>query len=177
MLSVGIDPDTCDTAFAWWDSNGPVDMVVAHVIRKTGDKQIVCKTVRAIEAVEMVSTYCEDTSVIVVEGQQLDKRKASVQSIFSLARVAGVALSHAVRCLPDARLLVPTPRDWTRGVAKHANQARMYGELGWGYEIVGSTKNGYARPLKVPAKFKHITKGQWKHVGDAMLLARWAQTQ
>ena len=52
-----------------------------------------------------------------------------------------------------------------------------YRELGWGYAIVGTGTSSYARPLNPPAHFDHITAGQWKHVGDALLLAQWAHEQ
>lgn len=72
-------------------------------------------------------------------------------------------------------MTMPDPETWKGGIAKYAHQARLYKELGWGYEIVSKGKpSAYSRPTNPPQKFKHITKGQWKHVGDALLLAKWA---
>ena len=56
-------------------------------------------------------------------------------------------------------------------------QARLYYDLDWGYEIIGSGLKRYARPNSPPIFFDNITPGQWKHVGDALLLARWAHKQ
>lgn len=91
--------------------------------------------------------------------------------------MTGAAALRVRQIYRGATILVPTPKEWKGQIQKHAHQARLYNDLGWGYEIVGTGDGRYARPRKAPSAFSHITKGQWKHVGDAMLLARWAQDQ
>ncbi len=98
-------------------------------------------------------------------------------NLFTLAQVAGVGLSWIRDFHPEARCWIPTPTEWKGQLAKHAHQARLYSDLGWGYTIIGSGKNRYARPLTPPPAFQHIKPGQWKHVGDGLLLARSASLQ
>lgn len=174
MLALGIDPDTCDTSFGWWDDNGPVTAQVAHVIRsRAKGNHILTQTAAKIRNV----TTRPGVVRIAVEGQQFDKRTKSKRDIFQLAQVAGIAIHEAMGRYPGARLFVPTPSEWKGGVAKHAHQARLYKDLGWGYQIVGTGSSRYAQPITPPSSFSHISPGQWKHVGDALLLARWAHSQ
>lgn len=114
---------------------------------------------------------------VAVEGQQIDARSKSKANIITLAQSAGVAIAWAAKWCPTSPILIPTPTEWKGGVAKHAMQARLYHELGWGYEIVGSGKGSYARPLTPPPAFSHISPGAWKDAADALLLARWAYNQ
>lgn len=188
MLSLGIDPDTTDTAFAWWEKDGPVSAHVAHVVRKKGvtGADILIHTAHEIRR---AATYHRSSTlkwpvVVAVEGQQIDGRKAKPASLFQLAQVAGMCISHVQERYQrdDLTLYIPTPTEWKGQVPKHAHQARLYDDLGWGYEVIGgrkgSTQKGsYARPLDPPKEFNHIKAGQWKHVGDALALAKWAYEQ
>lgn len=174
MLALGIDPDTNDTAFAWWDNDGPAGAAVAHVVRRKGDWR--CNILRTAHAINIVESR-PDVWHAAVEGQQVDARKVPVRDLFKLAHVTGLAIGYVCERHPNARLFVPTPTEWKGGVAKHAMQARLYKDLGWGYTITGIGYSRYARPINPPSTFRHITKGQWKHVGDALLLARWACNQ
>lgn len=173
MIALGIDPDTMDTSFAWWGDDGPMAATVAHVIRRKGQDRSLIHTARAIR----FTLSHPGVTWAAVEGQQIDSRTKRKADIIKLAQVAGLCVAFVSEHYPSARLLVPTPHDWKRGVAKHAHQARLYHELDWDYTIIGSGTGRYARPAHVPARFDHITKGQWKHVGDALLLARWAYNQ
>lgn len=174
MLTLGIDPDTSNTSFAWWDHKGPVSAIVAHVVRGRKDKHVLMGTAAAISHARPLLSGVE---VVAVESQQIDSRTITAKSLIHLAQVTGICIAFVAERYPNANLLVPTPSEWKKGVAKHAHQGRLYQELGWGYEIIGSGKSRYARPLRAPQAFSHITRGQWRHVGDALLLAKWAQNQ
>jgi len=181
--TIGIDPDLHDLSIGVWDASGPVAARVVHLTKKTGleREEAVDRMVRAFGD-ELLAFYDKDDGsphAIVMEGQSL-RRRGSAQhrrpdDIVRLAQVAG-------QCLGMLRMLYnslatsfafPDPETWKGSVAKHAMQARLYKSLGWGYTIAGTGSNRYARPDSPPAAFNHISRGQWKHVGDALLLAKW----
>lgn len=168
-LALGIDPDTADTAFAWWDELGPLHVRVAHVIRRPGGIDLM-QTALAVTRI----TSIPGVTVAAIEGQQIDKRRARPQDLFKLAHTTGIAIAFVADRYLGARLVVPTPKEWKGSVAKHAMQGRLYLELGWGSTVIGSGTSKYARPINVPPNFAHISPGQWKHVGDALLLAKYA---
>ena len=178
MIALGIDPDTKDCAVAAWNVNGPFAAQVIHVIRRKTKRQSQVRMAAALAGTDPDPDLSGlNVTTIAIEGQQIDKRLARSKDLFTLAHVTGSAISWCTEWWGMAEILVPTPYEWKRGVAKHAHQARLYHELDWGYTIVGNGTNKYARPLNIPIRFRHITDGQWKHVGDALLLARWAYEQ
>ena len=170
MIALGTDPDSKDCAFATWDEDGPLYAHVAHVVGKSSNYEI-------LEALAEDTIQLGPPEVVAIEGQQIDSRRARPKDLFKLAHVTGAAALRVRQLYPDARILIPTPYEWKKAVAKHAMQARLYDDLGWGYTIIGRGKQRYARPVQPPTRFTHITPGQWKHVGDALLLARWAHQQ
>lgn len=171
--SLGIDPDSKDLSIALWRDDGPVWTRVIHVEGSATNYQMIAALRRATP-IEFEGNY---PTVAAIEGQQIDGRRARPRDLFKLAHMTGAALLWLNQQLPAMRLLVPSPTEWKGSVAKHAMQARLYTDLGWGYQLVGSGLKRYARPLCIPNAFTHITPGQWKHVGDALLLARWAHQQ
>lgn len=184
MKSIGIDPDLHDLSIGLWDSSGPVTASVVHLKQDaslTGPERVM----RMIHAMqprlnELPIIWTQTVKSIVVEGQSL-RRQGGAQharpgDIVKLAQVAGAALGLLMEVFGDScsDYYLPEPEAWKGSVAKHAMQARLYADLGWRYEIIGTGKGRYARPKNIPTNFRHISKGQWKHVGDALLLARWA---
>lgn len=183
-LSLGVDPDLHDLAFGLWSDAGPVTAFVRH---EQEDKRLSGR-----ERVERMCAGCyfclgdvlgdHKITRVAVEGQSL-KRSGAAQharpgDIVKLAQVAGNVLGQLMQRLgTSVQFDFPEPEEWKGSVAKHAMQARLYDDLGWGYAIAGTGKGRYARPVRIPSSFRHITKGQWKHVGDALLLARWAHHQ
>ena len=115
---------------------------------------------------------------IAVEGQEL-RRSGSAQhkrpeDIVHLAQVAGVAMGLLMSKALTRQFYMPPPSVWKGHIPKAVMQARLYDELGWGYEMVGKGKPAdYAIPCNVPLRFTYLKKTDWKHVGDALLLARW----
>lgn len=171
MIALGIDPDSKDCAFATWIESGPLLAKVVHIVGVSSDYQIL----GALAKEDLC--WLGRPGIVAIEGQQIDARKARTQDLFKLAHVTGAVALLVRQAYRNARILIPTPTEWKGGVAKHAMQARLYNDLGWGYQLVGSGLKRYARPLCIPNAFTHITPGQWKHVGDALLLARWAHQQ
>lgn len=174
-ITLGIDPDTKDMAIAAWDDNGPRSAQVVHLVgaNKTGEQSQV-RMARAMEDATLCPTL-RGASLIAIEGQQIDKRKARPADLFTLAHTTGSALSWCCKHFDQyTRIVIPTPKEWKGSVAKHAMQGRLYKELGWGSTVIGTGTNRYARPINPPSKFKHVSPGQWKHIGDALLLAKYA---
>ncbi len=177
-ITLGIDPDTRDMAIAAWDDEGPRSAQVCHLVgaNRTGEQSQV-RMARMMAEVG-TTTLLPGTAApfaIAIEGQQVDRRKVRPADLFTLAHTTGTALLWCVmRFNPMTKIVVTTPDEWKGGVAKHAHQGRLYKALGWGSEVIGSGKSRYARPLMIPKEFSHIKPGQWKHVGDALLLAKWA---
>jgi len=170
MIALGIDPDSKDLALGLWGDDGPLGASVFHVVGATSNYQILDTLAHTSYSMQGY----ERPSICAVESQQIDRRTKRKADIIKLAHVAGAAGLWVRQQFPNIDLIFPTPSEWKGGVAKHAHQGRLYAQLGWGYEIVGSGDRRYARPVRVPAAFQHISRGQWKHVGDALLLARWA---
>jgi len=176
-MYIGIDPDLHDLAIAVWDK-GPVRAEVIHVQRRKGvvAQKAVLEMVLAMKECEFFSGRDYDIDLVAVEAQTLQrtglKQHKRPQDIVTLGNVAGAALGFLTEHRYD--VLFPTPEEWKGQIPKNVMQARLYDELGWGYEMVGKE---YARPVKIPSSFSNISAGQWKHVGDAILLARWAFQQ
>lgn len=186
MIYVGIDPDLHDTAVAWCNANGdPVGAYVVRVPKGTG-------IVQHEAAVLMLRRFGEDwrdkmplvtnkIAKFAVEGQSLmrsgHRQHKRPQDIVILGNVAGGIIGVIQAAKHTVGLEFPPPEVWKGGVAKSAMQARLYNHLGWGYKLMsgnGCGQWGYAIPInKTPPGFDHIRKTQWKHVGDALLLARW----
>ncbi len=175
MIAIGIDPDCKDCAIAAWDGAGPFAAQVIHVVRRKTKVQSQVLMAAALAGKNpLPELFGLDVTTIAIEGQQIDGRRARPADLFTLAHVTGAALAWCTEWWGMANILIPTPNQWKKSVAKHAMQARMYSRFGWGYTKHGSGSDRYARPVNPPSNFDHITKGQWKHVGDALLLAQWA---
>lgn len=180
MLTIGIDPDLHDLAVGVWRDGRPDSARVIHVPKTRGIIQhnAVLQMVAAMDHGfdDLEAVYQDDPFRIAVEAQTLarmgPKQHKRPQDIVILGNVAGAALLASRYFFPRALLCFPTPEQWKGQIPKAVMQARLYDELGWGYEMFAS--GSYAVPLRPTAVFSNITHGQWKHVGDALLLAKWA---
>jgi hypothetical protein len=187
MLCLGIDPDMHDTAIASWDDRGPVAAHVVSIPKKlTGTDALLAMMHELSKPWPTLARFYpfgyegpdDQPSWCAVEGQEWVKaRGVGGQSIVHLGNVAGLCVMRVARgYLHGCGLYWPKPAEWKGSVPKHAMQARLYTELGWGYQIVGKGSSSYAVPLLAVQGFNGFTS-EWKHVGDALLLARWCWEQ
>lgn len=183
MLTIGIDPDLHSLAVATWVDGKPGAASVVRVSQKLKGNDAVMAMLEALDAGALPDYEGSPRNIVVaVEGQELSRTGPAQHKrpvdIVRLGQVAGMAAAYCKFCLPGARILMPPPSVWKGSVPKAVMQARLYDELGLGYSMVGKGKPAdYAAPYTSPAGFHHIKKAQWKHVGDALLLARWAAEQ
>jgi len=186
---VGIDPDMHDTAVAWCDQHGnPVGGVMVKTRKVKG-------IVEGAAVIQMISQFAMTWPRIIqseallgnklricVEGQSLQRsghrQHKNPQNIVNLGNVAG-GIVGLVTAKAHGGVMFPPPEFWKGGKPKSVMQARLYTKLGWGYKRVGASSYDdsvatYAHPLgKTPPGFDGILRGQWKHMGDALLMARW----
>lgn len=188
MLCLGIDPDLHDTAIASWDNQGPVAAHVVSVTRKLTGTDALLAMMHALSAPwpEFARQHITRDVILpdwcAVEGQELRRgpggHHARPEDIVRLGQVAGMAVMRVARgYLHGCGIYFPKPSEWKGSVPKAAMQARLYEELGWGYVIHGMKSSAYSIPEHAPASFRHVSKTQWKHMGDALLLARWCWEQ
>lgn len=178
MLTIGIDPDLHDLAIGFWQNGQPHSATVLSIGDKLKQHTAVlsmCGQLRGALDGVIVTPHA-----VAVEAQTLQrtgpKQHKRPQDIVVLGNVAGAALMMCVSKFGfRSNVFFPTPEEWKGQIPKAVMQARMYEDLGWGYEMCA--KSSYAIPQRIPAGFRHLLKGQWKHVGDAILLARWAAEQ
>lgn len=174
MIVLGIDPDLTDVGMALWTSEGPSDAWTFSPPANSGLKDE-GKTLRMLRSLQLW-TYLEDhvpPDIVCVEGQSLNHtRHKRPDDIIKLAQVAGMVAMRCRMQFPSARILFPSPQEWTGSVPKGVRQARMYTKLDWGYDMCAGGK--YAVPRNAPFS---LTKTQWKHAGDALGLAQWAIEQ
>lgn len=176
-IYVGIDPDLHDVSIGYWLNDQPASAAVIHVPKVKGvvGHDAVLQMVKALAISGLIEL--DEEYVVAVEAQTLmrsgHRQHKRPQDIVILGNVAGAIL---MQCVQARNLLFPTPEEWKGQIPKAVMQARMFSDLGWGYQMVGKDQD-YARPLRIPEGFSHISSGQWKHVGDALLLARWASQQ
>lgn len=194
MLCLGCDPDLHDLAIASWDDQGPVAGHVVHVPRVKGRVENEAVLAMMTELTKPWPEFgrpqpdacegarCEMPEWCAVEAQELARGPGAQhrrpQDIVTLGQVAGMAVMRVARgYLHGCGLYFPKPSEWKGSVPKHVMQARLYTELGWGYTF--AAKNAYALPGPLSrAAFSFTgTAGQWKHLGDALLLARWCWEQ
>lgn len=187
MLCLGIDPDTHDLAIASWDDQGPVAAHVVSVPKKiTGTDAVLAmmqeltKPWPDLGRYDAILRQCCLPDWCAVEGQELARGPGAQhrrpEDIVRLGQVAGMAVMRVARgYLHGCGLYMPKPSEWKGSVPKAAMQARLYTELGWGYDLHGKGSSSYAVPKCPPAGFDF--GAEWKHVGDALLLARWCWEQ
>lgn len=201
-LCLGIDPDTHDLAIASWDDLGPVRGHVVHAPKRKGIVGPGAAMAMACALKDpwpdfgrlpepgvgsfrieggRPRTYDEPLVDMIdacaVEAQELRRgpgaRHARPEDIVTLGQVAGAAVMSVFYRYLHCPVYFTKPSEWKGSVVKHAMQARLYEELRWGYVLRGTGKPTHAEPQDVPADWPEFGSGQWKHLGDALLLARW----
>lgn len=178
MLCLGVDPDLHDLAIAAWDDGGPV---AAQVVSAPRQKGVTGGDAVMLMFLALTSKWClgivHSPDAYAVEAQEM-RRGAGAwhkrpEDVVHLANVAGMAVMRLAATYPGCPCYFPKPAEWKGSVPKRVMQARLYEELGWGYEVRGKGAGAYAVPLRAPVGFAEIGTMPWKHVGDALLLAHW----
>lgn len=181
---IGADPDMKQPSLAVIDyKSGKVLAVrVIKVAEKKTEWEGVVECVKAIRGCyrSLLQDLHEPTVLAAcIEGQECSysaRVGANPRSIMFLANVAGALLGEAgYEC---GNLFFPSPNDWKGSVPKQIHQSRVLSSLGWDFEKVGSADRGYARPtqeLPTVMGSGEVTKGQWKHLVDAIGLGLWAR--
>lgn len=175
MIVLGVDPDLHCTALATWGDD-PESLWADTIKIPAGITRHAAVLAMTKEIVKASTAMTESCDMLVVEAQVLrpygNDWHRRPEDIVLLGNVAGAALAAwSGSCYGNLRF--PTPQEWKRGVPKAAHQARAYEGLGWGYEL----RTDYAIPKNPPKALEHIRPSEWKHVGDALLLARWGWEQ
>lgn len=175
---LAIDPDLHATGLCVW-RQPDIYVATVKVPKEVEGFYAALMMVDRIRHVLMrdVTTFID---IIVVEGQELyrgsDADTKNPKSIMHLASAAGAAASQCMALAPHAQVLMPVPQRWKGSVPKQIHQARIYEKLGWGHLI----RSGYCIPSNPKCEVGNLFKfnpGDWKHVGDAVGLAQWAQMQ
>jgi len=186
MIFLGVDPDLHCTAIGAWVQDKPFGAWVVETPKIKGrvEQTAVLDMVWAIkESFPLFSKSDVTETIWAVEAQTLHvtglKQHKRPQDIVTLGNVGGAVLQFiAGHCKSSDNLLFPTAKEWKGQIPKAVMQARFYQELGWGYQIMGKNKsrpNGeYSLPRRVPSGLSYLKKAHWKHVGDALMLAKWA---
>jgi hypothetical protein len=187
-LSFGVDPDLHNTAIGAWDDSGPKGVMMFSTPRQKGitGGRAVLDMVLCLGNAHIDQKFPHlafgQPDVIVVEGQELKRGGGNwhkrPQDIVTLGQVAGAILAHMSFLMREgSRMYFPIPSEWKGSVPKSAMQARLYDSLGWGYTLHGKGSAQYATPNTPPPQFADLKAGEWKHAGDALLLAKWGHEQ
>jgi hypothetical protein len=182
--SIGIDPDVTRPSVALVRSDGAViacDCIKVKIPAGTRGGNRLLFTMLAIRGHlgtrDWHLRYGKSISIshLVVEGQGIWNNEATPDSILKLGIVAGMCMGIYSQWFNPSFLYLPGPVEWKKGVPKHIHQARLCTELGWAFEKHGTGKGRYCQPL-APVVAHHIdfNPGDWKHVLDAIGLARYA---
>lgn len=186
---IGMDPDMHDTAVAIVDGDGvpaALFMIQTKYVKGRVDYIAVLDMIDAVTSALSSSQLPGPTMVkgVAVEGQEVTytvKSGKNPKDILNLAPISGALLAMSlIRWGEGARIEFMAPKDWKGQVPKQAHQARLYAALGWEYAKSGNPETGYCYPLQPPGSILGIEKlgdGKeiWKHLGDAIALARWVR--
>jgi len=166
-MFLGVDPDLHNTGLAIADKNGNIVWVgCCSVPRDCKGSNAVIAMAKALD--ETLANY--KMLHVVVEGQTINfKQTRNPGDILHLAHVTGIIVGLLA---PRGwlSLFIPTPREWKGQVPKQIHHQRILDTLGWKYNV----HPGYCVPINPPVDMGIPLKGtQWKHVVDAIGLARW----
>lgn len=166
-MFLGIDPDLHNTGIAIADKTGKivhVDCCCVHRKLKGSNAVIEMAKVLDVQLAKYKMLH------VAVEGQTINfKQTRNPGDILHLAHVAGIAVG-IIASRGWVSLLIPTPREWKGQVPKQIHHQRILEDLGWKYKV----HPGYCVPISPPVEMGIPLKAtQWKHVIDAIGLARW----
>lgn len=185
IAAIGVDPDLHNTAIAVATKDQVLALGVIRGQKGLIEDEAVEDMVAALT--DGIEDFLNDRAHVLiavdnhqarVEGQKF-YGKSLPEDLIRLATVSGAAMSclnargHAVKTMQ--------PTHWKGSVDKTTNQARTLAAYGISYKVVGGLK-GYCIPAKGKEKLPAIwtsdgsppLQSDWKHVLDALGIARWA---
>lgn len=169
MRVLGIDPDTQNTGAAVCE-DGELISVGRMECNRTGNEALVYNIDRGVD---FFSKFNE-VDVICIESQQVTsqwtRKGVNSNHIVQLARVCGAMLACAKMVSPDARVLLPLPREWKGTIPKTVTHERIAKKHNFIYE----KSPRHVKVLSVPdsVELKTVVElSNWTHVLDAVGLA------
>jgi hypothetical protein len=171
MYHIGIDPDLHCTGIAVIDAEGKCIAAGKAAIKRSLTGRDACLAMtREIQLVmtDLLPQIGLAGWTITVEGQEIYRGKSKTinpRAIMLLATIAGAGLT-----LPAVERYFPSPQEWKGSVPKSVHQARVLSRQAW--EVV--TNGEYCYPKHLPFD---LSKGDWKHVTDAIGLAEHGREQ
>jgi len=189
---IGADPDMHTTALAVVDAAGSVLAVFVIKSPDQTDRAACMAMVSEIRDFFVSDQLPRGCFAFAVESQEIAytaKGGKNPRSLLLLANISGALLASAHflwgsndgstgdKTGDGTLLMLPAPQAWKGSIPKQAHQLHVLRELGWEPEKVGPLKTGYCRPKVIPATVLNadvINPSDWKHVIDAIGLARWA---
>jgi len=189
MYFAGVDPDLHDCAFGIVDSAGmPVLVALASVDDEIKGRDAVVAMISSMKRLFGKGLFPSDWNskvlTVAVEAQEFSyTANAGIPpgDVGLIAVVAGQAML-ASACLWPCPFVHPAPQAWKGSVPKQIHQARLYTDLGIPFKKMGSKEKGYCVPSFHAASgiigLDLVKKeSSWKHLGDALALARFAKMQ
>lgn len=187
MIYLGVDPDLHNTGLALADHERVYAVRIVTVPGKLkGERAVVemCKQVR-FAIPQLLSEHYQERNGAevaggVVEGQQRYVGKGGTPDVLiNLACVAGAAIAQLADHVGPEATHRPLPRQWKGDVPKAIHQARLCSRLGWSYEKRADYVVPHVLHAKAPVPFgvELLKDAAWKHVMDAIGLARWGSCQ
>lgn len=174
---LGIDPDTRHIG---WSIATKHEVLAVGVIASSAEDsdlshvQMITNLGLAVPVI--LNKHPEVTHVCIETPMVRHGAKAPPKDIIKLTVVAG-ALAGAVEVASGGRVakLMPFPSEWKGQVPKPIHQARIFAH--YGILATQLPTHCYPAGCKAIARVQGaaaIKRGDWKHVADAIGLARWA---
>lgn len=178
-LVIGIDPDSRNVGLCgWWARLSSPEWVATTHVKSSGvfAAQELFDQCRAV--FEAVS---HRNALIVVEAMRIhrnagDSSTKNPQSLVDLSFLGGIVAAAALATIPASTVLPVEASYWKGTLKKKVQHSRLLTQLGWDKQVLSD----YARPKTFPADLSalsQVSKGDWKHVMDAIGLAQWGVRQ
>lgn len=183
---LGVDPDLHTTAVALVNHLGrPIWLSICEVDKKLLGREAAIWMAQALPG-SLRGLYWSSAAVESQEVTYTGRAGGNPRDIVLLAHVGGSALTAVSATPMTGALFFPSPAEWKGQIPKQIHQARVCRDLGWHAETRGSGKGGYIRPSASAYPNEHPMMERfekengvtgWKHMLDAIALARWCRQQ
>ena len=166
-IALGVDPDSCATGWAVASEN---TILAVGVIRGPGDIFSMWKHSGLL--LESVIRK-HSPAIAVIEGQHHHGAVPDAD-ITKLSHIAGGIGGQLALLFSSLKLVLPEPGKWKGQTPKVVNQARTMTHYGVLFERLTNycVPTGCATISRVEGALS-LNRGDWKHVGDAIGLARY----